>query len=246
MTWLYSGRVHHARFGPKRHRLSYRIFMLLADVDTLSAARTRGILSLNRSGLLSLHTSDYGDGSGGTLRQQVERLIAGHGLNVPGGAIRLLTMPRVLRRAFNPLSVYYCHDLAGELAVMVYEVSNTFGARHHYVVPASRQRCAKAFFVSPFMDQDLAYAFDVAAPGETAHIGIRVHRGDTTVLTAGFQGHGRPATDVVLLRAWLTHPWQTIGVLAAIYLEGAKLLLSGFRWRSPHSVETPAKLELHV
>lgn len=230
---LYIGKVHHARFGAKRHRLAYRIFMVLSDVD--APVGGSWAWARNRPALLSLWDRDYGDRSGSPLRLQIESRIAGHGLAVPTGPMHMLTMPRVLGRAFNPLTVYYAHAQDGALSVVVYEVSNTFGDRHWYVLPAQAQRCAKAFFVSPFMDQDLAYQFDVAAPDETAFIGITVRRGEQVVLTASFNGHARPLTSANALAAWATHPLQTIGVLIGIYLEGAKLILKGLRWRSPHS-----------
>jgi DUF1365 family protein len=149
----------------------------------------------------------------------------------------MLCMPRVLGRVFNPLTVYYAHDAEDRLETVVYEVNNTFGARHWYVLPAQHQRCGKAFFVSPFMDQDLGYDFDVAAPDARAFIGIRVSRDGEAVLTASFVGERRALTTANLLAAWATHPLQTIGILAGIYFEGLKLLLKGFRWRSPRSFE---------
>lgn len=231
---LFVGRVHHARFGEKRHRLAYRIFMVLVEV-TDEPVRTR--LARNRPGLISVWDKDHGDGSATPLRTQIEALIQRQGRPVPAGRIEMLCMPRVLGRAFNPLTVYYCHDADGRLETVVYEVNNTFGARHWYVLAADHQRCGKAFFVSPFMDQDLAYDFDVAAPDERAFIGIRVSRNDKIILTANFAGERRELTHANLLAAWAGHPLQTIGVLAGIYLEGLKLIVKGFRWRSPRSAE---------
>ena len=40
----------------------------------------------------------------------------GAGVAPDGGKILLLTMPRLLGLAFNPLSVYYCLRRTGELA----------------------------------------------------------------------------------------------------------------------------------
>ena len=70
------------------------------------------MFSLDRFNLFSLHQRDHGDGArgadGGGLRAGVERQLRAAGLPA-GGAIRLLTMPRILGYAFNPLSVYFCH-----------------------------------------------------------------------------------------------------------------------------------------
>jgi hypothetical protein len=38
---------------------------------------------------------------------------------------------------FNPLSVYFCYRADGELAVMIYEVRNTFGDIYTYVLPVT-------------------------------------------------------------------------------------------------------------
>lgn len=234
---LYSGVVRHARLEGRGHRLKYRLFMVLVDVD--AATHRTFAFARNAAALLSFHDRDHGDGSGEPLRPQIEALIRAEGVPVPGGAMHVLSMPRVLGRGFNPLSVYYCRDPHGRLAVVVYEVNNTFGDRHFYVLPARaeagrvRQACDKDFFVSPFMDADLAYAFDLREPAEAVHIGIRVSRGDKAVLTASFAGRRKPFSQGALLVAWATHPLQTVGVLVGIYFEGLKLLLKGFRWRSP-------------
>jgi uncharacterized protein len=236
---LYIGRVHHARFSPQRHTLAYRVFMVLLDLD--EERRRSWAFARNRPALISFQDRDHGDGSDRPLRTQISSLIALHGYAAPAGKIQVLCLPRVLGHGFNPLSVYYCHDLDGRLAVVVYEVNNTFGGRHFYVLPAGpstghvRQHCDKAFFVSPFMELDLAYDFLLAPPAEQALIAIRVSGAGETVLTASFLGERRPLSDAAIVAAWVSHPLQTVGVLAGIYLEGIKLLLKGFSWRSPKS-----------
>ena len=47
----------------------------------------------------------------------------------------LLCYPRLFGYTFNPLSVYFCFRADGELALMIYEVRNTFGDIHPYVLP---------------------------------------------------------------------------------------------------------------
>jgi DUF1365 family protein len=91
------------------------------------------------------------------------------------------------------------------------------------------------------MDMDLAYDFQIAAPGERALIGIRVSREGETVLTASFAAERRALNAANILLAWAAHPLQTLGVLAGIYLEGLKLLLKGLRWRSPKGVRAARK-----
>lgn len=234
---LYDGLVTHSRTRPRRHALRYRIFMLLLDLDELEALDQRlKRFSRNRLNLLSFFDRDHLDGAE-AIRPAIEASLASHGIDVPRPSIAMLCMPRVLGHAFNPLTVYFCRDGDGKLAAIVYAVRNTFGQRHDYVLPVARARggwveqgCEKAFYVSPFLPMDLRYAFEVAEPGEVAHVGVDVHDEDGLLLSASFAGERKPLTDATLLRALLTHPWQVVGVMAAIHWEAVKILLKGFRF----------------
>ena len=243
MNGLYTGKVTHARITPRRHTLAYRIFMVRLNLTR--PERTSGLFSLNRFNLFSVFERDHGDGSATPLREQVAAKLAQAGLERAAGDIEMLVMPRILGRAFNPLTVYFCHDAAGRLGAILYEVNNTFGERHNYMIAAGAvadgavsQITPKRFHVSPFMDMDLDYRFDVTPPQETVAIRILVSGKDGPVLTAAFTGVGRPMTGAALILAWLTHPWQSLGVLAAIHWEAVKIVLKGIGYR--HKPPAPA------
>ena len=233
---LYPGVVTHARLKPRKHRLRYRIFMLLLDLDEVDGLAQRlRLFARNRWGLLSFRDRDHGDRISGVLRGWAEAHLSRAGLPT-GGPIRILSMPRVLGLGFNPLSVWFCHGPDGSLSALIYEVNNTFGETHSYLIPAPggdvlHQACDKGFYVSPFMDMDLAYRFRIAPPDETVSIGIEVDDGDGPILTAAFAGRRASLTDRALLHAWLTHPWMTIGALAAIHWEALKIWLKGEKLR---------------
>ena len=61
------------------------------------------------------------------------------GVEPDGGPIRLLTMPRLLGYAFNPLSIFSAIAARGEVAAILWEVDNTFGERHGYLLPVERR-----------------------------------------------------------------------------------------------------------
>lgn len=238
MNRLYPGRVNHTRLRPRRHALAYRIFMLRLDIDDLdSEAAGLRLFSHNRFNLLSVYDADHGDGSATPLAQQVRARLAQAGLAHAGVRVEALLMPRILGRAFNPLTVYFCHDSADCLAAILYEVHNTFGERHSYMIAAGatpgpvRQMAPKRFHVSPFMDMDLGYRFDVTPPGEAVSISILVTDAEGPMLTALFAAEGQPMTDGNLLRAWVGHPWQTVGVLVAIHWEALKIFAKGLGYR---------------
>lgn len=235
---LYVGEVVHQRTRTFDHRLRYRLWMVLADLDELDGIQDRLRLLRRRLGPVTLRISDHGDRSGRPLRAQIEAHLAGAGIDISGGPIRLLTMPRILGYGFNPISVFFCHTPDGALAALLYEVTNTFHERHSYLVavPANqsgpvRQTVEKQFFVSPFMDRDLTYDFTVRPPGEAVSVVVAVRRGDTPLLTASFAGRRRPLTDGQLLRAFVTHPLLTWKVTLGIHWEALKMMLKGARYR---------------
>ena len=235
---LYPGLVTHARFKPRAHALRYRIFMLLADLDEAEGlSRRLRLFGFDRAAPFALHTRDHGDGSARSLKAQVEDQLAKAGLPL-GGPVQILCMPRVLGGVFNPLTVYFCHGSDGALSAILYEVNNTFGERHSYLIPASdaggevvEQAADKGFYVSPFMDMDLAYAFRIRSPGEAVSVSGEVSDAEGPVLSAAFAGRRRPLSDRALLGAFATHPWMSLGVMAAIHWEALKIWLKGERLR---------------
>ena len=233
---LYAGHVAHRRVRPRAHALRYRLFSLLLDLDEIDAVAARlRLFSRNRFNLFSFHDRDHAGGTPEPLRAQVERHLREAGLPT-GGAIRLLTMPRILGFAFNPLSVYFCHAGDGRLAAILYEVNNTFGERHSYLLPAEtgadgtvRQACAKTFHVSPFMAMDMRYTFRVAPPGERLGIAITGADADGAILTAVLSSQREALSDAALARAFVTHPLLTAKVVAGILWHAARLWTKGVR-----------------
>lgn len=247
---LYTGTVMHRRFKPRAHRLAYRVFWTLLDLDELPrlCARLR-LFSLEGFNLFGFHAADHGDGSNRPLRQQAEAHLAAAGIALEGGAIRLLCMPRLLGFVFNPISVYYCYHRDGALKAMLYEVHNTFGERHSYLIPVDtdaneplEQRCLKAFYVSPFMDMNIVYRFRIQPPSERVALVIESADAQGSVLTASLAGTRQELTDAALLRAFVAFPLMTLKVVAGIHWEAARLWLKGMRLRPRPPAPAPLSI----
>ncbi len=234
---LYFGLVTHRRLKPRRHRLAYRVFQILFDLDELPAlSRDLRVFSRNRFNLFSFYDRDHGAG-GGDLRHWVEKHLLAAGIDLAGGPIRVLCHPRILGYAFNPLSVFFCHRRGGDLAAMLYEVNNTFGERHSYLIPVTaadapviRQRCAKEFHVSPFIGMEATYHFRVTPPDRTVAIAIREDDSEGTLLHAAFAGQRTGLSDRSLIAAFLRHPLLMLKVIGGIHWEALKLWRKGIAY----------------
>ncbi len=165
---LYVGRVMHRRTGrPRPCPLLPRL---------LDAARPRRDRRPRRAAAIVLpaiapmssrsRTADYGDRSGRPCgprwRSGAEGRRHRH-IRRPDPPSHHAAHPRY---GFNPLSVFFCHRADGSLAATLYEVHNTFGEIHSYLIPAEGetrpivQDSAKAFHVSPFLTRDdMSYRF---------------------------------------------------------------------------------------
>jgi len=208
---LYFGDVMHARLKPMGHRFSYRVMSLLIDLDRLDDAdRQSPLFGVNRAALYSFHERDHGSRDGSSLRAYAQRCATEHGIDLSGGRVLLLCYPRLFGYTFNPLSVYFCYRASGELALMIYEVRNTFGEIHPYILPVSasessaagiRQQQDKTFHVSPFIAMAMRYHFRVSPPLNTAR----------------------------LLKSLAALPLVTFKVMAAIHWEALRLWIKGAR-----------------
>jgi uncharacterized protein len=231
---IYVGSVMHRRLTPRVHRFRYRLFWLLLDLDELDSlpARLRWF-SRNRFNLFSLHNRDHGDGSGAPLNVQISELLRLSGIPLNGGKISLLCMPRMLGYSFNPLSIYFCANADGTPAAIVYQVHNTFGERHNYMIPLGtgddvHHSCNKAFYVSPFMEMGLRYDFAVSQPEDSLAVSIRASGSDgKPMLIACLAGKRQALTDQALLARFFAMPAMTFKVTAAILWQALQLWLKG-------------------
>jgi DUF1365 family protein len=230
---IYLGDVVHTRLQPIFHKLRYRVFCCLFDCRQLDqlASQTK-LFSRNRFNLCALYDADHTDGC--SLEEYHKSLVASHAANTSISHFLLLCYPRILGYAFNPLAIHFGIDLKGDVALVAYEVRNTFGERMTYVVPAENQslknvsqHCDKQFFVSPFNAVEGKYLFNASFADQKLAIGVALKVDDRPIMKAYFSGQKSQMTDNRLLRALGQTGWMTMKVILAIHFEAAKLWCKG-------------------
>lgn len=245
---LYPGQVMHHRLKPFGHRFTYTVFSLLVDVDRLDElSRMTPLLGVNRAGLASFRESDHAD-NGESIRTFANRLLADAGLAEPAARILLLAYPRIFGYVFNPISVYFAYDRAGQLVALIYSVRNTFGERHTYVAPVApgevtdsgvRQTRRKLFHVSPFIGMGARYHFRILSPGKAIRLRIHETEAGEPLLAATFSGKATELTSSSLARCLLKIPFMTWKITFGIHWEALKLWLKGARFHKGPPAPAP-------
>ncbi|NYI79135.1 DUF1365 domain-containing protein [Nocardioides panzhihuensis] len=222
---LVVGHVSHAREVPLRHAFRHRSYQWLIDVDDPPR------LPFWLRPLAGFRVEDHLDAgsSGRGVRGDLGVFLAARGVFLaPTDRVLMLANARVLGHVFDPLTVFWVQSDDGVLRAVVFEVHNTYGDRHAYLLDIDRRghaRIDKAFYVSPFNDMAGSYEIQLRVdPGEVA-VTVGLDRDGVRVLTATTRGVPEPATRRALLRVSLTHLLMPHRVSALIRFHGIRLWL---------------------
>jgi len=254
------------------------MFMFAVDLDELEALhRKLRLFSFNRRNLYSFREGDFlptGEPVFNpstnsptnrkpeivNLKSRVVAHLAGRGIDLTGGRVLLVTLPRVLGYLFNPVSFYFCHDRDGRPVAALAEVTNTFREMKPFVLgPDTREgdafslRTPKYFYVSPFTDMAVAFDFTLRVPGEHLAVQIDDYDAGQRTLTSTLTGPRRPLTDRTLAWFTLKYPFLTLRIIGLIHWQALRLYLKNVPWFAkaarpdaqrdlyrPHASITPA------
>ena len=234
---LYKGQTTHVRFKPFERRFRYGIFMIDVDIDRLDEASKQTVLfSVERSNLFSFKRRDHGDRENKDLRPWAEAEFAKAGIDLGGGAIRLVTFPRGVLYKFAPISLWFGYDPSGALIGIIYEVNNTFGETHCYVARTGNTRdqhqCEKKFHVSPFWDVSGDYRFTLRPLGKSLDLVVDSLDACERIHMANIKAKALPASTLTLLKTALTKPFAALAVTIGIHWQALHLWRKGAGYRS--------------
>lgn len=227
------GKVEHRRLQPVAHRLTYNVFSVLVNLEELDEVdKCARFLSVNSSNLLSLWTADLADGNQTDLASFAKLLVSEKYPEIEVSEVWLQTYPRVLGYVFNPLSVYFCLDHEKKIVAAIYEVSNTFGERIHYVQRVRNgqvDRAQKQMLVSPFNEKTGEYGFSLLADEDDITIGVSLRQKNLPVVKTWTKAIQRSISDYQIISLMLKIPLFTLKVIIAIHYEALKLWIKGLR-----------------
>ena len=123
-TGTYATTIRHIRRKPFARTFTHRSHTWVVDLDDLP---DHGVLG-------RFEARDHLGRADVSIRANVEAFLAEHGVDLQGGRVVMAAHARAFGYCFNPISVFWCWDIAGRPAATVVEVHNTYGDRHAYLV----------------------------------------------------------------------------------------------------------------
>ncbi|WP_338751737.1 DUF1365 domain-containing protein [Janibacter alittae] len=236
---LVVGTVSHTRRTPLKHAFTNRQYQWLVDLDDLPQH------DWPMRVLTRIEARDHLDAGrlGGGIRGDVERFLANRGVVLDASdRVIMLANARVLGHVFDPLTVFWCLSPDGALRACIFEVHNTYGERHAYLLDVDgtgRATTEKAFYVSPFNDTSGEYAVSLRLDPGRVTVTVGLERAGRRILTATTTGVPRAATDGTVVRTAARHLLMTWRVSAWIRIHGIWLWARRLpiQPRRPHSQE---------
>lgn len=243
---VYFGSVSHQRFSPKQHYFKYNIGLLLLDLDEIQQLASLSCwFSITRFAPIHFRAADYlRDGVTKDnkynilqLKQRVKKKMLDLGAEVECEQIIFAGQVRQFGIYFSPVNFFFGYH-QGQAHYMLAEVSNTpWNERHYYLITLNKtddtslkkglDSNKKAFHVSPFMDLNMHYFWQVSEPDEHLRIGITNIAEDKRLFKALLSVKRNPFDTHSLARMVRTFPIMSIKTLFGIYWQAAKLFFKG-------------------
>lgn len=237
---LYKARVMHNRLAPKKHQFHYNVFMFYLDLDEIDTLdRQMKFMSRNGFNLFNFRDKDHlqlpkeKPDTSKNIRSHITDYLQTQGVVIGAGRIMVLTNLCTLGYQFNPISFYFCYDKDDQPLCSIVEVCNTFREMKPYFLGTETKQdghyklnTAKLFYVSPFIDMDTNFDFDLQVPDEKLQIRIDdFDQQGKRFFISTLSGNRKPLTDANLLIYFISFPLITLKVISLIHWQAFKLWL---------------------
>lgn len=253
---LVSSDILHVRHGTPSHRLAKKGLSIWIDLYQLDKADKQAwLFSVNKFNLLCFYEADFGSNHR-SFRQKnqkfqlqslscyAEEKIKAEFPDAEIETLHLLTFPRILGLAFNPITVYaaYCRKNG---SVLMYEVHNTFGDCHTYFAATgnystyTQHDADKKMHVSPFYDMQGSYRLGFKIHEDHLRLQVRYSHEGNARLTATLDGTLSSLSSAAILHKLVSNIHFPMRVWFAIHYEAIKLVLKKCRYHRRPEPQTP-------
>lgn len=230
----------HHRLAPKKHSFWYNVYMFYIDLDEIDLlAKKLFWFSRNKFNLFSFRDEEHlqlprenPDRTKNT-RQHLEDYLKENGVDASKLQIKLLTNLNALGYNFNPVSFYFCFDEAESPICCVAEISNTyremklfFFGKEELDGDRFKKITIKYFYVSPFIDHDDIFDFNLKIPGDKLEIKIDdVDKEGNRFFISTLKGKRKTLDNVSLLRCFFSIPLIPLQIMGMIHWQAFRLWL---------------------
>ena len=236
---LYKANVMHHRFEPKKHRFNYKVFMFYIDLDEVDMLRKHlWMFSINKFNFFSLRNNEHIQlplempDKKKNIKEQISMYLAQNNIEIGSGKIMLLTNLNVLGYNFNPVSFYYCFDEKNLPLCVVAEIGNTFGeikpfllSRNNLSENKFHLNTTKYFYVSPFIDHDTNFDFNLTVPDEKLNIRIDDYKKEVRFFISTLSGTKKVLSNLNLAWYSIRFPFITLKIITLIHWNAILLWL---------------------
>lgn len=238
---IYLGNINHRRFSPKNHSFNYTLYMLALDTNEMEQRQSPSwLFGFSIFHPLRFVEKDYLQSEPGSLNERIRNKVTELAGELDISRILMLVQVRCFGIYFSPANFYFCYDQHENCTHMLAEVSNTpWNERHYYLIDLQNKNekiNEKSFQVSPFMDLDMSYFWQVKPPSNNNEKVVITIQNKRENLQSGKMDklfdvsllmHKKEFTRDSLLRVWCQLPVMTIKVIVSIYWQALKLFIKG-------------------
>jgi uncharacterized protein len=229
----------HNRMKPKSHRFHYNVFMFYIDLDELDLlCKKHLLLSRNKFNFFSFRDSEHlqlpleNPNKSKSTKEHIITYLKQNGFDFVNEKIMLLTNLNILGHNFNPVSFYFILGQNNEAKCAIAEVGNTFGEMKPYFLAQETLKAnnfhlntIKHFYVSPFIEHDTHFDFNLNVPDDKLNIRIDDYKNEKRFFISTLTGTKKTLNSRNLLIYSFRFPFLTLRIITLIHWNALLLWL---------------------
>lgn len=242
---LYRAKVMHHRLEPKDFRFHYNIFMFYLDLDEIGMIeRKLWFISRNGFNIFNFRDKDHlqlpreKPDITKNIKEHILDYLKENSVEIPEPRIMLLTNLCTFGYQFNPVSFYFVyHKNEDSPSCCIAEISNTFHEMKPFFLDKDsfngtkfHLNTTKHFYVSPFIDHDANFDFNIEVPAERLNIRIDDYKDEKRFFISTLTGTRKELANARLCWYAIRFPLITLQVIGLIHWNAFRLWMKKIKY----------------